>query len=261
MYHGYAWPAHPASNGMPNLFLSKSQKRRYYRRLRLKIYCYVGTLSLLGILALYGFLNFPPLHIGKFEVSGSADIQELRGAILRGGFARFLGFQNFLSWPSEVNGLKIEKDLLTGTLKIVAGAFDRFAIWCGRNCYWIDQAGRLVEVAPDTEGSAIPKITDLSGNPMKIGNEVMSADLFANLLKIMDGFRQLSLGTSGYRFNEKLQELQIDTTSGEKLIFSLRFEPSPKLFSYLQGLITSGKLRTAEYIDFTVENRIYLKAR
>ncbi len=247
---------------MSNLFLSKAQKRRYYRRLRLKLYFGTGLAVLLGVLALYGFLNFPPLQIKKFDISGSADINNLRGEILKGSLARFFGFSNFLSWPSEISGLKVEKDIFTGTLKISAGyATDRFAIWCGKDCYWIDRSGKLVEKAPDTDGSAIPKITDLSGKALQIGGLVLQDETLANFLKIMDGLSQLSLGVSDYRFDERLQELQVITVQNEELIFSLRFSPSAKLFSYLKELIDSGKLHTAEYIDFTVENRIYLKSK
>ncbi|MDP1718809.1 MAG: hypothetical protein Q8L24_00055 [bacterium] len=244
-----------------NLFLSKAQKRRYYRKLRLKLYCYASLLFLLGVGVVYGFLSFPPFHIKKFDISGAADFEALRGEILKGSFARFLGFSNFLSWPSEVSGLKVEKDILGGTLKIASAEGDRFVIWCGKECYWIDRSGKLVEKAPDTEGSAIPKITDLSGKALKVGGAVASDEIFTNLLRIMDGLSQLSLGVSDYRFNERLQELHVYTPRSEKLIFSLRFAPSAKLFSYLKELVNSGKLHTAEYIDFTVENRIYLKTR
>ena len=246
---------------MSNLFLSKTQKRRYYRKLRLKVYFSLGLFVLLAVGFFYLILDFPPLQIKKFDISGPADFDALRGEILKGSLARFLGFQNFLSWPSEISGLKIEKDILSGTLRITAGSTDRFVIWCGRECYWIDRSGKLVEKAPDTEGSAIPKITDVSGKIMNIGGVVMPSDIFSNLLKIMDGLSQLSLGISDYRFNERLQELHAFTPRGEKLIFSLRFAPSAKLFSYLKDLVDSGKLHTAEYIDFTVENRIYSKPR
>ena len=246
---------------MANLFLSKPQKRRYYRRLRLKVYCYAGLLTLLVVGALYLFLNFPFFHIKKYDISGSVDFDQIRGELLKGDLARLLGFSNFLSWPPKVSGLNVEKDFLTGTLRIVSAPTDRFAIWCGKECYWVDRSGRLIEKAPDTEGSAIAKVTDLSQQNLKIGELVMPAEAFANVVKIMDGLDQLGLGVSDYRFDQRLQELHAISVRSEKLIFSLRFIPSAKLFSYLKDLVDSGKLHTAEYIDFTVENRIYLKSR
>lgn len=244
-----------------NLFLSKAEKLRHYRRFRIKLYCYVGSLILLGFGVIYAFLNFQFFQIKKFDVSGSADFEEVRGELLHGDLARVLGFSNFLSWPATVSGFRVEKDFLTGTLRIVAGIADRFAIWCGRDCYWINRAGQLIEKAPDTEGSAIPKIVDASGKIGRIGDFVMSADIFENVEKVMVGLEKLSLGVSSYRFDHRLQELIASGTRGEKLIFSVRFAPSAKIFSYLQDLISSGKLRTSEYVDFTVENRIYLKSR
>ncbi len=243
------------------IFLSKAQKRRYYRRLRLKVYAYSGLLALLLTGSAYLLLNFPFFHIKKFDVSGSVDFDQIRGELLKGDLARLLGFSNFLSWPSRVSGLNVEKDFFTGTLRVVAAPTDRFAIWCGKDCYWVDRSGQLIEKAPDTEGSAIAKVTDLSEQNLKIGSLVTSADSFVNITKIMDGLSELGLGISDYRFDSRLQELRAYSVRGEKLIFSLRFIPSAKLFSYLKDLVDSGKLHTAEYIDFTVENRIYLKSR
>ncbi len=243
------------------LFFSKTEKWRYYRKFRIKLYCYAGLLMFLGLGISYAFLNFQFFRIKEFDVSGSADLEEIRGELLRGDLARFLGFFNFLSWPSTVSGFKVEKDFLTGTLRIVAGVADRFAIWCGKDCYWVNRAGQLIEKAPDTEGSAIPKIMDASGKNIKIGDSVMAADIFENVEKIMAGLNQLSWGVRDYRFDPRLQELTAFGARGEKLIFSVRFAPSAKIFSYLQDLISSGKLRTSEYVDFTVENRIYLKGK
>ncbi|MDO8466722.1 MAG: hypothetical protein Q7S83_01120 [bacterium] len=241
--------------------LSKIQKRKYYRRLRLKLYCYAGLLTFLGLGILYTLLNFDFFRIKKFDVSGSADFEEIRGELLNGDLARFLGFGNFLSWPSTVSGFKVEKDFLTGTLRIVARAADRFAIWCSNDCYWISRGGQLIEKAPDTEGSAIPKIVDAAGKIVRIGDSVMAVDAFENVQRIMAGLNGLVLGVSEYRFDARLQELTAFGVRGEKLIFSVRFLPSLKIFSYLQDLMLSGKLRTSEYVDFTVENRIYLKSR
>src|SRR3989344_1011231 len=185
------------------LFFSKTEKWRHYRKLRIKLYSYAGLLMILGLGILYSFLNFQFFRIKKFDVAGSADFEEIRGELLRGDLARFLGFSNFLSWPSTVSGFKAEKDFLTGTLRIVAGVADRFAIWCGKDCYWVNRAGQLIEKAPDTEGSAIPKIVDASGKIIRIGDFVMAADIFGNVEKVMVGLNQLSLGVSDYRFDQR----------------------------------------------------------
>ncbi|MEK7653831.1 MAG: hypothetical protein AAB345_00930 [Patescibacteria group bacterium] len=249
---------------MQKIFLSKGQRRRHYRGLRIKLYFASGLLIAAVVGLVYGLLNIPFLHIQKFEVSGSADFEEIRGELLKGNLARFLGFQNFLAWPSKVAGFNVEKDLLTGTLRIIAGIADRFAIWCyqqesGSQCYWINRTGQILEKAPDTEGAAIPKIIDLAGKVSRIGAWVIPIDFFDNVEKIVAGLDRLSVGVREYSYDQKLQELVAGGARGERLIFSVRFTPSEKLFSYIQEMNVSGKLRAAEYLDFTVENRIYLK--
>ena len=189
------------------------------------------------------------------------DLQEIRGELLKGDLARILGFANFFSWPSEINGFKVEKDLLTGTLKIIANLSGRFAIWCDKECFWVNASGQVLESAPDTEGAAIPKIIGSSEGTLKVGSWVMSADKFENIQEIVFGLGQLSIGVREYKFNKTLQELIAFGVHGEKIIFSIRFSPSAKIFSYLQELSSSGKLKTSEYVDFTVENRIYLKSK
>ncbi len=246
------------------LFFSKTEKRRHYRKLRIRFYLASGLLIVATAGLVYGLFNVPFLHIKKFEVSGSADFEEIRGELLRGNLAQFLGFKNFLAWPSQVAGFNVEKDLLTGTLRIIAGIADRFAIWCyqrdsDNQCYWINRTGQILEKAPDTEGAAIPKILDSSGKVNRIGAWVISVDFFDNVEKILSGLDRLSVGVREYFYDAKLQELVAKGARGERLIFSVRFAPSEKLFSYIREMNDSGKLRSAEYVDFTVENRIYIK--
>ncbi|TSC83347.1 MAG: hypothetical protein G01um101419_30 [Parcubacteria group bacterium Gr01-1014_19] len=249
---------------MQKIFLSKGQRRRHYRKLRIKLYLVSGLLIAAVVGSVYGLLNIPFLHIQNFEVSGSADFEEIRGELLKGNLAQFLGFKNFLAWPSKVAGFAVEKDLLTGTLRIIAGIADRFAIWCyqqgsGNQCYWINRTGQLLEKAPDTEGAAIPKIIDVGGKISRIGAWALAVEFFDNAEKIISGLDHLSLGIREYSYDEKLQELVARGVRGERLIFSVRFAPSEKLFSYIREMNLSGKLRSAEYLDFTVENRIYIK--
>lgn len=246
------------------VFLSKKQRKRRSRNIRIKLYLWLGLVLLISVLAVYAVFKLPFLQIKKFETTGLINLEDVQTAILKGRLARFLGAENFLSWPKEVGNLVVDKDYFKGVLKLTANAPDRFVIWCSANsveCYWVDRDGTAVEVAPDTEGSAIFKIKDSRGAQLISGQPVLDKTLFENVVKIVDGISKLPIAIADFGFSELLQELTANGARGERIIFSLRFAPSEKAFSYLNDLIASGKLRASAYVDLTVENRIYLKPR
>lgn len=241
------------------VFLSKPERGRYYRGLRIKFYFLTGLALLLAIFVLYGILNLPFLEIKQFEVSGNVRFDDLRAEILKNEFAQLIGFRNFLSWPMKMDGVEVDKDYFSGILKLTAEKPERFAIWCSAECYWVNRQGIVLGLAPDTEGSSIFKINEKEKQALLIGKQVLLGSLFSNVVGIIEGINSLPFLTAGLEFNPRLQELTATGVRGEKLIFSVRFTPAAKAFSYLNDLILSGKLRNAEYVDLTVENRIYLK--
>lgn len=246
------------------VFLSKTQRRRRSRKKRIKIYLWLGLILLILVLAVYAVFQLPFLQIKKFETTNLINLEDIQAAILKGRLAQFLGAENFLSWPARIGNLAVEKDYFGGVLKLTANVPDGFVIWCSLNsveCYWVGRDGSAVEVAPDTEGSAIFKIKDSREAPPTIGQRVLEKNLFDNVVKIVDGIAKLPIAIADFSFSELLQELTANGARGERMIFSLRFAPSEKAFSYLNDLISSGKLRASAYVDLTVENRIYLKPR
>ncbi len=257
---------------MSELLVSKAQHQRRYRNLRIKIYLWAGLVLLAAILTVYSIFKLPFLQIQKIEISGRIDLEALQAEVFKNKLAQFLGIDNFLSWPKEIGGVLIEKDYFTGTLKGITDSPERFIIWCpsagsgqapsgASECYWVNRSGIAVETAPDTEGSAIPKVKDSRETALLEGKHVLSKNLFSNLAKIIDGFAKLPVSIADFNFDDRLQELTANGARGERIIFSLRFAPSERAFSYLKDLISSGKLRASEYVDLTVENRIYLKSR
>lgn len=242
------------------IFVSKAQRARYHRRLRIKIYLYTGFILLLVILAFSAVVHWSFFKIKKFEVSGPVKLEEIKYKVLQNRLSQFLGINNFLSWPSKIGDIQIKKDFFGGTLAVVGSSPERFAIWCAQECYWVNRSGIAVEPAPDTEGASISKINDSRELTPSEGKPVIKENLFANIAKIIDGINSLSLRVKDFDFNERLQELTANGAAGEQLIFSIRFAPSPKAFAYLNDSISSGQLKDAEYLDFTVENRIYLKS-
>lgn len=195
-----------------HIFLSKAERRKYYLRLRIKIYLVVGLFVLIAILIFYGAQD-----LRVFQVNGSPE-------------------------PS-------------------GPAPEKFAIWCGPSCYWISQDGIVIEPAPDTEGSAIIKILDVRESALVPNAPVLEERFLANAMKILLRAGQLPVRLYEYRFDGRLQELAAIGANGEKFIFSVRFEATEKLFASLAEVISKNNLKNFEYIDLTVENRIYLKQR
>lgn len=244
------------------VFLSKAERRRYYRNFRIKAYLFAGILLLIGVAVLYAIFNLPFLKIKHFDVNEGVDLESAQIEVLKSEVARLLGVENFLSWPSKLGkNVEVDKDFFTGTLELVGNFPEKFAIWCSQGCHWLDRKGMVLGPAPDTEGSSIPKIEDLGETALVIEQPVLAEELFANIVKILDGLGNLPLRIKGFKFNERLQELIANGTRGERLIFSARFTPPAKSFNYLRDLALAGDLRNAEYVDLTVENRIYLKSR
>lgn len=241
------------------IFNSPAQRRRHYRRFRIRIYFLASFVLLLGILSLFTILKLPTFQIKKFEISGPITFGEARGKIFSNFFTKILGHTNFFSWPEEIGKIKIEKDYLAGVLKITSPELERFAIWCGDSCFWIDSVGVAIEPAPDTEGSAIFKIQSNQQESIAIGKSVISETVFAVISEILTGLKNTPVAIEEISLDAKLQELIILTAKKTKLFFSYRFIPSTQVFEYISEIAQSGKLAKLKYVDFTVEHRIYEK--
>ena len=111
-----------------------------------------------------------------------------------------------------------------------------------------------------------------SQNLIKFAKETLGNDLIETIhvydmlgLKNTNRFNKVFLPEvklqEKFEVNEEDREFRATGSRGEKLIFSLQFEPSAKIFSYLAEITQNGRLKSSAYADFTVENRIYLKPR
>lgn len=241
------------------VLLSKSEKRRHRERARITTYTLAGAASLVVILFGHFFLYASIFKIKSIETSGIVRLDELYPDVLSGLDGRLLGFTNFLAWPSKVQEVKVSKDYSKGVLKLSGPNAEQFAIWCSSGCFWVNRDGVAVAEAPDTEGGTIAKIGDSREFAPIIGKMVLSATSFSAVSGLVSGLGALPLTIASYEYDHELQELTAMPSRGAKLIFSVRFVPSDKLFSSLHNLITSGQIKSASYADFTVENRVYLK--
>ncbi len=239
--------------------LSKSEKRRHRERARIKSYIFGGAAVLGLTLVAHFFLNANFFRIKSVEISGIVNFEEARAEVLSRVDGRLLGFSNFLAWPGHISGVDVDKNYADGILKLSGPNADQFAIWCALECYWVNHDGIAVAEAPDTEGGAIAKVSDSRKLRPIIGEPVLADGRFAAIAGLISGLGSLPVTISAYHYDADLQELTATPSRGAKLIFSVRFSPSDKLFASLLNLINSGQIRNSVYADFTVEHRVYLK--
>lgn len=187
---------------------------------------------------------------------------------MQGQLANFLGWNNFLAWPSgdlAVGGTalfsaKIQKDWLTRVINIDVKERERFGIWCVTSdiCYWMDGSGEVFEPAPVTEGTLILKVYDKNNQPLAIGSKIMEDRFLGNLMKILKDLKNMDLAIQKITLDRELQEVRADTYGGPTIFFSIRFDPAVNVGS-LQGLNKTTPIEKLNYIDLRIENRIYYK--
>lgn len=265
---------------MQQLYHSAAQKRRHWLKFRIRIYGLLFLLFLILIGAVYLLRESNLVKITKVEIVGLEPPQseELRKKLelklFRKPLAGILGTDNFLIWPRRLSyqdltlaNLTIDKNWLTREVKITAQKREKLGIWCeGEECWWFDSYdGLLIEGAPASEGQLIFKINQTqsattSETGLRTGEKIMPPNHFANLKKIMEILKKLELSVKDAVFHQDLEELRIKTEEGAALIFSLRFDPL-NILGGLRELLGKTPIGSINYLDLTVENKIYLKLK
>jgi len=246
---------------MKKLLLSKREKKKHYRRLRFKIYIFGGLGLIVLAVLFYLLVHSPALKIKSTEIAGVVNLDNIRVEVLKSRWSQFWGIDNLLAWPSTVGNVKVKREYNTRILKLIGPELEQYAIWCAQSCYWVNKEGIAVERSPDTEGSSIIKVNDLRDKILAIARPVFDNGSFKYVAGIFDGLANLPIRLKEYTFDGRLQELTAHGINGEEFIFSIRFEPTEKLFASLAEVIERNNINNFEYVDLTVENRIYLKQR
>ncbi len=257
-------------------FLKSRQKER--RRVRIKLYLWIGVAALVIVLSAWAFLKAPFFNIKEIEVTGITKlsqedvIDELQSVVLQTAWARALGIHHFVAWPTQMKSpnpliakIDIQKHYLSNLLEIKIQEQEYFSVWCrigsvnGMNCFWLNENGIAVAPAPDTEGALIYRIVEKNDNEFALGGEIINQREWPNIKNILAGLSDLPIKIKEFIYNSRPQELTAYGTAGEKLIFSARLNYGEKVLGYIRTAAEKGDLKRAEYLDLTVENRIYLK--
>lgn len=236
---------------------------------------------LLSILGLLFILKTPFFKIKAIEVKGAEGIPQSNvlslltsDAIKNSWPNRFLGSNNLLVWPDSFSGkdlslipsirsAQVEKDYSAKKITVNVTMRRPFGIWClekenPAECLWFDEDGVMYKQAFASEGNLIRVIKDYSQNNIGINDDVLPSELLPNLFPILDVLQKsgLSIKEVGL-YHLDLEELEIKTFNGPKILFSLRFPPQGAL-EVINSLKTRG-FKNLTYIDFRVENRAYYK--
>lgn len=233
---------------------------------------------MIGILSVWGFLKAPFFNIEKIQINGTGKLseeevlQDLQAAILQTTWARILGIKHFAAWPNQIHLLNpliakidIKKHYLSKELEVLVQEQEYFAVWCrsgsthGTNCFWLNENGIVVAPAPDTEGALIYRIVQKNEEEAALGEIIIDYREWQNIKNILESLWDLPIKIKEFLYNSRLQELTAYGVSGEKLIFSSRLQYGDKVLGYIKTVAEKGDLKRAEYLDLTVENRIYLK--
>ena len=78
-----------------------------------------------------------------------------------------------------------------------------------------------------------------------------------NILKILGVLKEKNITATDISFDKKLQELNVKTLEGAKIIFSTRFNPISIFVSAYESIVKKIGFKSIKYLDLTVENRIY----
>ena len=204
---------------------------------------------------------------------------------------KFLGDNNLLAWNAPVQDflkthpqlkeLIIKRDFLKREVFIEAKDRKQFGIWCAEispsmteinatssqetssssQCFWFDEDGVAFQEAPIVESEIFYRVKDLSGQPINLGDKIISEMLIPNLKKIFQLLESANINTKTVSITDlTLEEVRVDSVSDPKMFFSLRFDPTFAL-NAIDSLKKSGQWNKISYINFTVENRAYYKLK
>lgn len=257
-------------------FARNHSYKKNWKLIRIKFYVIFGLAGLLIIFAIY-LAAVSKIFTVKVEVEGLKRFSKeklmdiMAGEIFNKPLPRYLGLNNFLSWPGRLDirepglaNLSIQKNFLEKKIIVKAKEREPYGIWCSNAndrifCFWFDENGIIFENAPISEGHLILRI-DSQDLLLIPGRSAIIPDLFYNLKKIIDFLRNIGLSVNKYEWEDDLQELRVSAGSGSEIRFSLRFNPDVSLAA-LKSIYEKNEFKNTEYVDFTVENRIYIKPR
>lgn len=268
-------------------FSEKKIKKSFFRKIKigaviLALIILAGTLFYLTVYS--SLFKIKNIEIIQSDNAEKVDVDRLfedykEFLINQSKISAFLGADNILSWKdslageflknyNKLNKFEIQKDFINKQIKITVEGRQKFGVWCKiqqeesalKDCYWFDKKGVIFDNAPYVEGELMYKISDFSKRNSKIGDAIISQEMFLNLLKIFEIMNQSGITVKSFAIkNLEFQEIETNSDLAPKIYFSLKLNPSFTLPAF-QNLKKIG-MDKVDYIDFRVENRAYYKPK
>lgn len=198
-------------------------------------------------------------------------LAEVKDAIPKTLLRNILSLDNYLAWPKTITlpdakfrNIEINKRFFDRSISIDIVPRERYAIWCflepKEKCYWFDKDdGTLMEEAPFAKGQLVSRVIDSESKPLMEGDRVLFGEQLEAAVVILKNIQALSIPVDYIEIDRTVQELHAVSINGTNIRFNLRFIPDDSLFTSLDELLDETPLSSLEYIDLTVQNKIYLK--
>jgi hypothetical protein len=140
-----------------------------------------------------------------------------------------------------------------------AASSSGFAISSNAPCYWFDNTGTIFEKAGETQGNLVYVVYDTAQEPRGLNEKILSDEFLPNFISIMNVLRASELGVRAIELNDlSLQEVDVPTTNGPEIYFSLQF-PADEYLSVIQKLMLQPSFSGLKYIDCRTQNRLFYK--
>jgi len=176
---------------------------------------------------------------------------------------------NILFWNLPINvddfpqlqEVDVKKDYVGRSVKITVTERGKTLIWCdneNENCFWADEDGLIFTTAPIPEGTLLVNvIRDSTDRELKVGERVLSEDLFVNLKYAIELLEGLDASIREIRLDDlKFKEATAVISGGPEIYISLTIDPRFGA-GVLEGLMDSPDWGRIRYVDLRVENRAY----
>lgn len=229
--------------------------------------------------AFYGVVKAPFFTIQGVDVVGveEAALREkvlavAEESIAADAWGRFLGSRHYLAWPHilavddpQIALAEIDKQLFERRIQIIVTRRAPYAIWCFDGsemaCVWVDEEGIVLRDAPEPNGSLILSFYDLREASPRYGIHVIEPELFSRIRQFGEALKSLSLSVERMVLDTFREELRVETSGGSYILFSLLTEIPAEAVRVLGTFLERNSFERIEYIDLTVENKIYVKRK
>jgi len=175
----------------------------------------------------------------------------------------------------RIYSIKVKKNLFKKTISLEIKERQEIGILCKiqkqqektlqevvKNCYYFDKDGVIFEEAPQTSGSLLLLIKDLSSKEHRLKENVLSRELLEKIIQIRTSLSsQFNLKISDFEINSSIpSSLKANTIEGWYIFFSTAQSIKKQIQALELALDKKIENRKElEYIDLRIENKIYYK--